>query len=192
MSELSFIHGDRIALDDDPIDLRCERCGDEASVPDSKETRSWCALCAPDILIEVSDGGAILTRKTEEVTVLIIDHDEIQFMKWDEADNDLAIQHAIQDFQWKKLGSKQIDSFMYASVGYMYLKFIQERKKHPVMQLAKFMNCPRATASARLAKARALGFLTSNNVGSFGGNLTAKGKTILNSTADTTREEYHV
>jgi ribosomal protein S27E len=75
MSEPAFIHGDPIALDDDPIDLRCERCGDEATVQDSKDTRSWCALHAPDILIEVSGGGAILTRKNEQVTVMIIDHD---------------------------------------------------------------------------------------------------------------------
>ena len=75
MSDPAFIHGDRIALDDDPIDLRCEKCGEEATVQDSKETRSWCALHAPDILIEVSDGAAIVTRKNEKVTVLIIDHD---------------------------------------------------------------------------------------------------------------------
>jgi len=75
MSELSFIHGDPIALDDDPIELRCERCGDEATIQDSKETRSWCELCAPDILVEVGDGGAIVTRKNEEVRVLILDHD---------------------------------------------------------------------------------------------------------------------
>ena len=55
--------------------LFCEKCRDEATVQDSKETRFWCALHAPDILIEVSDGGAILTRKNEDVTVMIIDHD---------------------------------------------------------------------------------------------------------------------
>lgn len=78
MSELSFIHGDPIALDDDPIDLRCEKCGDEATVQDSREMHSWCALCAPDILIEVSDGGAVVTRKNEEVTVMILDYDNLR------------------------------------------------------------------------------------------------------------------
>lgn len=138
---------------------------------------------AADVRKTPEDGLSVAVLSSENFQTFLNDGLKVfkEEVKWLEDESDyLAIQYSIQQFQWESNGPKPFDSYMYAAVGFMYLKFIQEGIDQPVMELARFMKCERATASARLAKARNLGFLTSNKTGSSGGALTAEGKKILN------------
>ena len=82
--------------------------------------------------------------------------------------------------EWPNSGASKFPDVKYAAVAWMYESLLQRGSSNPVTDLAEIMGCEdRDTASVRLIEARSRGLLTSPTKGSFGGNLTAKGKKIL-------------
>lgn len=81
--------------------------------------------------------------------------------------------------EWTSYGPIQIPDLNYAALAWKYEKFINLGLNQPIAELSKFMNCDRATISTRVAEARNRGVLSKPKRGSFGGQLTAKGKKAL-------------
>lgn len=80
---------------------------------------------------------------------------------------------------WPYPGATGHNDEKYASLSYMYVRFIALAKPNPVDELAQHMNCDRETAASRIAEARKRGLLTRPRQGVFGGRLTSKAENLL-------------
>ena len=67
----------------------------------------------------------------------------------------------------------------YAALAWMYEKYVLTGNGQPIAELSKYMNSDRPTISTRVAEARNRGLLSKPKHGTFGGQLTAKGKKAL-------------
>lgn len=81
--------------------------------------------------------------------------------------------------EWTALGPVQIPDAQYAALAWMYEKYVLTGNGQPIAELSKFMDSDRATTSSRVAEARNRGLLSKPKHGTFGGQLTAKGKKVL-------------
>jgi hypothetical protein len=94
-----------------------------------------------------------------------------------EVQEDLEVERILGE--WTALGPVQIPDIQYAALASMYEKFVLTGNGQPIAELSKFMNSDRATTSSRVAEARNRGLLSKPKHGTFGGQLTAKGRKVL-------------
>jgi hypothetical protein len=94
-----------------------------------------------------------------------------------EVHEDLEVERILGE--WTALGPVQIPDIQYAALASMYERYVLTGIGQPIAELSKFMNSDRATTSSRVAEARNRGLLSKPKHGTFGGQLTAKGKKIL-------------
>lgn len=121
-------------------------------------------LPAGELLAEVRNSVADLTDWMNE-----IESDQSR-------DEYLAM---ISAAHWPGRGVRASDK-TYAALAFAYLDTLaRPDETKPIESLAEQMDCKRATASNRLADARANGFLTSSSPGSTGGRLTEKSMRLL-------------
>jgi hypothetical protein len=94
-----------------------------------------------------------------------------------EAYEDMKVEQLLKE--WTALGPIQIPDIQYAALASMYERFVLTGIGQPIAELSKFMGSDRATTSTRVAEARNRGLLSKPKHGTFGGQLTAKGKKLL-------------
>ena len=81
--------------------------------------------------------------------------------------------------EWTAMGPIQIPDVQYAALAWMYEKYVLTGNGQPIAELSRYMNSDRATISTRVAEARNRGLLSKPKHGTFGGQLTVKGKKAL-------------
>ncbi len=90
---------------------------------------------------------------------------------------DMRVEQLLKE--WTALGPVQIPDIQYAALASMYERFVLTGIGQPIAELSKFMGSDRATTSTRVAEARNRGLLSKPKHGTFGGQLTPKGKKLL-------------
>lgn len=81
--------------------------------------------------------------------------------------------------EWTAMGPIQIPDVQYAALAWMYEKYVLTGNGQPIAELSKYMNSDRPTTSTRVAEARNRNLLSKPKHGTFGGQLTPKGKKAL-------------
>ncbi len=90
---------------------------------------------------------------------------------------EIEVEKLLKD--WTAMGPVQIPDIQYAALAWKYEKYVLTGNGQPIAELSKFMDSDRATTSSRVAEARNRGLLSKPKHGTFGGQLTAKGKKVL-------------
>jgi hypothetical protein len=90
---------------------------------------------------------------------------------------DMRVEQLLKE--WTALGPIQIPDIQYAALASMYERYVLTGIGQPIAELSKFMDSDRATTSTRVAEARNRGLLSKPKHGTFGGQLTTKGKKVL-------------